>query len=45
MEGFVLTQNQPMLRLARRLGFGVKAEPDDASVRICRLTLGSRSGD
>jgi acetyltransferase len=39
MEGYVLTQNQPMLRLARRLGFSVKSEPGDASVRICRLTL------
>lgn len=40
MEGFVLAQNQPMLRLARRLGFSVKSEPGDASVRICRLALG-----
>ena len=40
MEGFVLTQNKPMLRLAKRLGFSVKAEPSDASVRICRMTLG-----
>ncbi len=45
MEGFVLAQNQPMLRLARRLGFSVEAEPGDASVRICRLGLESRSGD
>jgi acetyltransferase len=41
MEGFVLTQNQPMLRLAKRLGFSIRSEPGDASVRICRLTLGS----
>jgi acetyltransferase len=40
MEGFVLTQNQPMLRLARRLGFSVESDPDDASVRICRRALG-----
>jgi RimJ/RimL family protein N-acetyltransferase len=39
MEGFVLTVNQPMLRLARRLGFDIQADPDDASVRICRLPL------
>jgi acetyltransferase len=39
MHGFVLAANQPMLRLARRLGFGVSADPDDPSVRICRLPL------
>ena len=39
MEGFVLTQNQSMLRLAKRLGFRIAYEPGDASVRICRLTL------
>ena len=39
MEGFVLTENQPMLRLARKLGFSVRSEPGDASVRICRLPL------
>ncbi|MDM0109717.1 GNAT family N-acetyltransferase [Variovorax sp. J22R24] len=42
MEGFVLSENEPMLRLAKRLGFKVKLDPDDASVRICRLTLGDR---
>lgn len=41
MEGFVLSQNQPMLRLARRLGFSVNYDPDDASVRIVRLPLSS----
>lgn len=41
MEGFVLSVNQPMLRLARRLGFKIKVDPDDASVRICRLPLGA----
>ena len=41
MEGFVLSVNQPMLRLARRLGFDIKADPEDASVRICRLPLGA----
>jgi len=39
MEGFVLTQNQPMLRLARRLGFSIKSERDDPTVRVCRMTL------
>jgi RimJ/RimL family protein N-acetyltransferase len=39
MEGFVLAANQPMLRLARRLGFSVAADPDDRSVRVCRLQL------
>ena len=40
MEGFVLSQNQPMLRLARRLGFAVRYDPDDGSVRICSKSLG-----
>jgi acetyltransferase len=39
MEGFVLTQNQPMLRLAKRLGFRIESEPGDPSVRHCRMTL------
>ena len=39
MEGFVLSQNRSMLRLATRLGFQIAYEPGDASVRICRLTL------
>jgi RimJ/RimL family protein N-acetyltransferase len=39
MEGFVLAANQPMLRLARRLGFSVAPDPDDPSVRVCRLSL------
>jgi len=39
MVGFVLTVNEPMLRLARRLGFKVGVDPDDASVRLCRLAL------
>ena len=39
MEGFVLAANQPMLRLARRLGFVVAPDPDDRSLRICRLRL------
>jgi RimJ/RimL family protein N-acetyltransferase len=40
MEGFVLTENQSMLRLARRLGFSIVTDPDDRAVRICRLQLG-----
>jgi acetyltransferase len=39
LEGFVLSENQPMLRLARRLGFSTRYDPDDATVRICRLAL------
>lgn len=39
MEGFVLARNQPMLRLAAQLGFSIKPDPDDASVRICHLRL------
>ena len=39
MEGFVLAQNQSMLRLARRLGFRVGPDPDDASVFLCRMAL------
>jgi len=40
MEGFVLAVNQPMLKLASRLGFSIARDPDDASVCICRLSLG-----
>lgn len=39
MEGFVLAVNRPMLRLAARLGFVISADPDDWSVKICRLQL------
>lgn len=39
MEGFVLAVNQPMLRLASRLGFSIRPDPDDGSVRLCRLAL------
>ncbi len=42
MEGYVLSKNQPMLKLAARLGFSTSADPDDGSVRICRLHLASR---
>jgi acetyltransferase len=39
MEGFVLADNAPMLRLAERLGFEVKRDPEDYGVRVCRLPL------
>ncbi len=41
MEGFVLTGNQPMRKLARRLGFEDLADPQDAKVRILRCRLHS----
>ena len=41
MEGFVLAQNQSMLRLARRLGFRIESEPGDPTVRVCRMALDS----
>ena len=44
MEGIVLTQNQSMLRLARRLGFRIESEPGDPTVRVCRMALDSPSG-
>ena len=39
MRGFVLSVNRPMLGLATRLGFEVKAVPDDFSVRVVTLEL------
>ena len=39
MEGFVLAENGPMLRLAGKLGFESRRDPDDYAVRICRLPL------
>ena len=41
MDGFVLAANQPMLGLARRLGFTISRDPDDPAVRLCRLPLGT----
>jgi L-amino acid N-acyltransferase YncA len=41
MEGFVLAANEPMLRLARRIGFSVAPDPNDRAIRICRLDLAS----
>ena len=39
MAGFVLAVNGPLLRLAARLGFVIPPDPDDWSVKICRLQL------
>jgi acetyltransferase len=39
LYGFVLTDNNTMLRMCRELGFTVEAEPDDASVRRVVLEL------
>jgi acetyltransferase len=39
IEGFVLAENQSMLRLAKRLGFSIAPDPEDRAVRICRLPL------
>jgi acetyltransferase len=39
MEGFVLTENIAMLRLAVRVGFTVSPDPEDPTVRICHLRL------
>ena len=41
MEGFVLAVNEPMLRLARRMGFSVAPDPNDRAIRICRIELAS----
>jgi len=39
MEGFVLAENDRMLALARRLGFTVQTDPQDATVMIVHLDL------
>lgn len=39
MEGYVLAENRPMLKLASTLGFSIARDPDDASVCNCRLDL------
>jgi RimJ/RimL family protein N-acetyltransferase len=39
LEGVVLAGNSSMLTLARRLGFTVDADPNDAMVRIVHLDL------
>lgn len=43
MEGFVLANNDAMLRLARKLGFEIGRDPDDAGVRLCTLRLGTEA--
>jgi len=39
MEGYVLAGNRGMLDLARRLGFTLRADPNDPTVTIVRLRL------
>ncbi len=39
IEGLVLCENEPMLSLARRIGFAVKSVPGDATVRRIRHPL------
>ena len=39
MRGYILAQNTPMLRLANRLGFATRRDPDDPSVKIATLDL------
>jgi RimJ/RimL family protein N-acetyltransferase len=39
MEGYVLATNQPMLRLAKRLGFDSRPDHGDFGVRVVRLQL------
>jgi acetyltransferase len=39
LEGYVLANNPPMLRLAARQGFTIRPDPDDRSVHICSLEL------
>jgi len=43
MTGFVLAENQPMLRLAAKLGFATKRDPEDFTVQVCRLVLGEQA--
>jgi RimJ/RimL family protein N-acetyltransferase len=42
IEGFVLATNQPMLRLAKRVGFKIGPYPSDPSLRVCRMDLTAR---
>jgi acetyltransferase len=37
--GEVLAENEPMLTLARRLGFRISIDPDDAALRLSELVL------
>jgi acetyltransferase len=42
--GSVLAENRPMLRLAERLGFSCKRDPDDPEVMKCVIDLRGRRG-
>jgi RimJ/RimL family protein N-acetyltransferase len=42
--GSVLAENRPMLRLAERLGFTCKRDPDDPEVMKCVIDLRGRRG-
>ena len=44
MVGYVMAENQPMLRLAGKLGFATRRDPDDHSQRICCLALQDGAG-
>jgi acetyltransferase len=37
--GEVLAENEPMLALARRLGFSITVDPDDSALRLSQLVL------
>ena len=39
MKGYILANNAPMLRLANRVGFATRRDPDDPSVKIATLDL------
>jgi acetyltransferase len=39
MRGYILAQNTTMLRLAQRMGFATRRDPDDPSVKIATLDL------
>ena len=39
IEGQVLSENRPMLEMCQHLGFGIKADPDDPSIKLVTLDL------
>jgi len=39
MTGEVLTTNEPMLHMMRRLGFSIYPSPEDPGIRICTIDL------
>jgi acetyltransferase len=39
LRGHILADNQPMLSLARRVGFAIERDPDDPGLRIARQKL------